>query len=106
LGELLARRTAYAREALAAVPGVSLLHDQPAVREFAIELDVPVSAVIRRCQKAGVNPGYELGRDYPEYSNGLLVALTERRSREEIDLLASVLGEAIAAEKAGTEVVA
>ncbi len=106
LGELLVRRTAYAREALAAVPGVSLLHDQPAVREFAIELDVPVGAVIRRCQEVGVNPGYELGRDYPEYSNGLLVALTERRSREEIDLLASVLGEAIAAEKAGSEVVA
>jgi len=104
LGELLARRTAYAREALLAVPGVSLLHEQPAVREFAIELDAPVEAVIRRCQEAGVNPGYWLGRDYAEFPNGLLVAITERRSREEIDLLASALGDAIAAEKVGSEV--
>src|ERR687897_759562 len=36
LGELLVRRTAYARETLAAVPGVSLLHQAPVAREFAI----------------------------------------------------------------------
>jgi len=106
LGQLLARRTAYARDVLSSVPGVEALHSQPVVREFAVQLDAPVQAVIARCQAAGVNPGYALGRDYPEFENGLLVALTERRSREEIDLLAKTLGEAIAAEKAGTEVLA
>ena len=40
LGELLLRRTHYAREALAAVDGVELLHDAPVVREFAVRLDV------------------------------------------------------------------
>ena len=35
LGELLVRRTAYARERLAAVEGVELLHEAPVVREFA-----------------------------------------------------------------------
>jgi glycine dehydrogenase subunit 1 len=106
LGELLVRSTDYARTALAAVDGVSLLHEQPVVREFAVELDAPVEAVIARCQAKGVNPGYALGRDFPEFENGLLIALTEKRSREEIDLLAQVLGEAIAAEKTGTEVTA
>ena len=43
LGELLARRTAYARERLAAVDGVELLHDAPVVREFALRLDAPVA---------------------------------------------------------------
>ena len=41
---------------------------------------------------AGVNPGYRLGRDYPEYADGLLVAITERRTRAHIDRLADVLG--------------
>ena len=36
LGELMAQRTAYARERLAAVEGVGLLHEQPVVREFAL----------------------------------------------------------------------
>jgi glycine dehydrogenase subunit 1 len=100
LGTLLAQRTAYARETLAAVEGVTLAHDAPVVREFAISLDAPVHAVIERCAAEGVNPGYPLGEEYPEFDDGLLVAITELRSREHIDRLADVLGRAIAAERA------
>jgi glycine dehydrogenase subunit 1 len=99
LAELLVRRTAYARDRLAALEGVALLHEQPVVREFALALDAPVEAVIERCAAEGVNPGYALGRDYPEHADGLLVALTEQRSREDIDRLAEVLGRAVAAER-------
>jgi glycine dehydrogenase subunit 1 len=96
LGELLVRRTAYARERLGAVDGVELLHEAPAAREFAITLDAPVEEVLDRCAAEGIGAGYPLGRDYPEYENGLLVALTERRSRQDIDRLADVLGRAVA----------
>jgi glycine dehydrogenase subunit 1 len=99
LGELLLRRTAYAREALARVDGVELLHEQPVVREFALRLDAPVDRVIERCTAEGVNPGYPLGRDYPEHGDGLLVALTEQRTRADVDRLAVVLGAAVAAER-------
>ena len=95
LGELLLQRTAYAREALSAIEGVELLHSQPVVREFAVALDAGVDAVIERCAAAGVNPGYPLGRDYPEYGNGLLVAITEQRSKSDIDRLASTLQAAV-----------
>jgi glycine dehydrogenase subunit 1 len=95
LGELLLQRTAYAREALSAIEGVELLHSQPVVREFAVALDAGVDAVIERCAAAGVNPGYPLGRDYPEYGNGLLVAITEQRSKSDIDRLASTLQVAV-----------
>jgi glycine dehydrogenase subunit 1 len=104
IGELMLHRTAYARRRLAELDGVEALHDQPVVREFAVTLDVggreALSAVIERCAAEGVNPGYALGRDYPEYENGLLVAITEQRTREDIDRLASVLGAAVAAERA------
>jgi glycine dehydrogenase subunit 1 len=96
LGELLVRRTAYARERLASVDGVELLHDAPVVREFALTLDAPVSQVLDRCAAEGIGAGYPLGRDYPEHENGLLVAITERRSRADIDRLADALGRAIA----------
>jgi glycine dehydrogenase subunit 1 len=99
LGELLARRTAYARERLAALEGVALLHEQPVVREFAVTLGAPVAAVVERCAAHGVNPGFALGTEYAEYEHGLLVAITEQRSRSDIDRLADALGEAVAAER-------
>jgi glycine dehydrogenase subunit 1 len=92
LGELLLHRTAYARKALAALDGVELLHEQPVVREFAVRLAAPVHRVVERCAADGVNPGYPLDDD------GLLVAITEQRSRADIDRLAEVLGAAVAAE--------
>ena len=58
------------------------------MREFAVALDADVDAVIERCAAQGVNPGYALGRDYPEHADGLLVAITEQRSKADIDRLA------------------
>ena len=95
LGELLAGRTAYARERLGSVQGVRLLHDAPVAREFALELEAPVDAVLDMCADQGVAAGYPLGREYPEYENGLLVAITERRSKQQIDRLAELLEEAV-----------
>jgi glycine dehydrogenase subunit 1 len=101
LGELLLQRTHYAREQLVALEGVTALHDQPVVRELAVSLGgADVGAVIGRCQDEGVNPGYALGRDYDEFPDGLLVALTEQRSKADIDKLVEVLGTAVAAERA------
>ncbi len=97
LTELMLQRTAYARDRLTALDGVAALHDQPVVREFAVTLDAPVDEVIERCVAEGVNPGYALRRDYPEHENGLLVAITEKRTRADIDRLAETLGRAVTA---------
>ena len=103
LGELLLARTHYARETLTALDGVSAMHSQPVIREFAVRLDagVDVAAVKARCARAGVNPGVDIhalsGRESDR--GGLLVAITERRSRADIDRLADVLGAAVAAER-------
>jgi glycine dehydrogenase subunit 1 len=108
LGELLLARTDYARKRLAALDGIELLHAQPVIREFALRLTVPdggdapdIAAVRRRCAAEGVNPGADLyaltGRE--EDRGGLLVAITEQRSRADIDRLAAVLGAAVAAER-------
>ena len=96
LGELLVQRTAYARERLAGIDGVELLHDAPVVREFAVRLDAPVGQVLDLCAADGIAAGYPLGREYPEHEDGLLVAITERRTREDIDSLAESLGAAVA----------
>jgi glycine dehydrogenase subunit 1 len=98
LGELLLARTDYARKALARLDGVTLLHDQPVVREFAVRLDADVDRVVQRCAAQGVNPGLPLARIGLD-DDGLLIAITERRSRADIDRLVDVLGAAVAAER-------
>jgi glycine dehydrogenase subunit 1 len=99
LGELLLARTHYARESLCALEGVEPLHTQPVIREFALRLDADVAEVKRRCAAQGVNPGVDLERitGREEDRGGLLVAITEQRSRADIDRLAEVLGAAVAA---------
>ena len=99
LGELLVRRTAYARERLAAVEGVELLHEAPVAREFAVRLDAQVEGVLERCAERGIAAGYPLAREYPEYEDGLLVAITERRTRAQIDDLAEAIEAAVRAER-------
>jgi glycine dehydrogenase subunit 1 len=77
---------------------VQSLHSQPVIREFAVRLRGDVAEVKRRCAAQGVNPGVDLERitGRAEDRGGLLVAITEQRSRADIDRLAEVLGAAMA----------
>jgi glycine dehydrogenase subunit 1 len=82
LGELMLRRTAYARDSLPLDP----INPGPVVREFAVHVP-DLDLLFERARAEGINPGYRLGTDYPEYGDGLLIAITERRTREQIDQL-------------------
>ena len=75
LGELMLRRTAYAREKLTALDGVSALHEQPVVSEFARQA--------RRAGRQGDRALRGRGRrsGLPLEDDGLLVAITEQRSK-------------------------
>jgi glycine dehydrogenase subunit 1 len=89
LAELMLRRTHYARESLRLEP----INPGPVVREFAVR--VPgLDGFVEKARAEGINPGYRLRRDYPEYEDGLLVAITERRTKEQIDALAALAAEA------------
>lgn len=106
LGELMLQRTAYARETLAAIDGVELLFDAPVFREFAVKLSAPTADVLAHLALDGINGGYDLALDYPELAGGLLIAITEKRSREQIDQLATSLARAVKQSACGAEVTA
>jgi len=59
------------------------------VREFAVRVP-DLDGFLARAREAGINPGLPLRGVLPEYQDGLLVAITERRTREQIDALAAV----------------
>ena len=70
-----------------------LFANQTTFKEFGVRLGRPAQEVVREARERGVHPGYALGRDYPGMDDVLLVALTEKRTPEEIDRLADVLAE-------------
>jgi glycine dehydrogenase subunit 1 len=67
--------------------------NRPTFKEFAVRVARPAQEVAREARQLGVHPGYALGRDYPGLDDVLLVALTEKRTLDEIDRLAAVLDE-------------
>jgi glycine dehydrogenase subunit 1 len=89
-----ARGTRYAREALLAIPGVEPLVGGPTVREFAVRLPGAPSSVVERLAEEGFLAGVPVGLAdgvVTDGDDGLLVAVTERRTRAEIDAFAASL---------------
>jgi glycine dehydrogenase subunit 1 len=78
-----ARGTRYAREALLAIDGVTPLVDAPVLREFAVATPVAPSVVVERMAEEGFLAG--TATDDGQGNDGLLIAVTEKRTRAEID---------------------
>src|ERR671924_190794 len=88
LGEACAAKAAYAAERLAAIPGVRMAHgDARFFKEFAMSFDGRSPAEVR---DRVADRGYLVG---PVLGDALLIACTERRTREQIDGLAEAVGE-------------
>jgi len=83
----------YLAEALSRVPGLTLPLAAPFGREFPVLLDADPDAVVTAMAERGFLAGIPLGRDYPEFPGGLLIAVTERRTRDELDRYARSLEE-------------
>jgi glycine dehydrogenase subunit 1 len=77
---------------LTQIPGVRLAFpDQPFVKEFVVRLPADPAEVSRRLVDHGLLAGLPLAGLAPGLEDGLLVAVTERRTRADIDRLAEAL---------------
>lgn len=72
--------------------GFEIVFESPIFNEFVIKLNKPVDEVNKELLKKGIIGGYDLGRDYTELANCMLVAVTELRTKEEIDHFVKELG--------------
>jgi glycine dehydrogenase subunit 1 len=89
---------AAAAERLAKVPGVELVNDS-FFNEFTLKLSKEARPIVRALADNGILGGVSLGRLYPdaaELANGLVVAVTETTTPEDVETLASALQEALA----------
>ena len=83
----------YAYQKLSSQGGCSALFSAPFFDEFAVKSPVPVDELNKKLLESGIIGGYDLEQDYPELKNGWLVAVTEKRTKDEIDMLAGKVGE-------------
>lgn len=80
----------YLAEQIKKLNGFSLLSDKPFFMEFLVKTPVPASKIIEEAEKEGILAGIDTSR-FPECKQGLLIAVTEKRTKEEMDKLVSVL---------------
>ena len=92
LAQVCADKANYARQRLLEVPGVRMRYpNRWYFNEFVLNLPVPADRVIRELFNRGLAAGFPLGRYWPEMTNCLLVAVTEKRTKQDIDFLAHSL---------------
>ncbi|CAM4274590.1 aminomethyl-transferring glycine dehydrogenase subunit GcvPA [Paenibacillus typhae] len=93
VGELNIRKSHYAAGKLGELTGAAPAFTAPFFNEFVLKLPEGsnVSEINSKLVKEGYLGGYDLGRDYPELAGHMLVAVTEKRSKSEIDQFATVL---------------
>ncbi|WP_050616788.1 aminomethyl-transferring glycine dehydrogenase subunit GcvPA [Bacillus testis] len=82
----------YAKQAMKE-KGLDIVFDGPSFNEFVVKLPTPYGECRDRLLEKGIIAGYHLGEDYPELKDHMLVAVTELRTKEEIDALVQELGD-------------
>jgi glycine dehydrogenase subunit 1 len=96
VGELSTAKAHYAAQRLTAVPGVGLRFAQPFFKEFTLKLPKPPERVAAKLAKQHILAGLPLKAFDRKLGDCLLVAVTERRTKDEIDQFADALARAVA----------
>jgi glycine dehydrogenase subunit 1 len=95
VGNLCLSKAHYAAEKISNIPGFALKFKGPFFKEFVIEAPVSASSLISRLSKKGIVPGIDLGNAGLGLRGNLMIAVTEKRTKEQIDRLAAELTAAV-----------
>jgi glycine dehydrogenase subunit 1 len=126
LGELCVRKAAYLRQRLLALPGVAAFTEGPVFREFAVRLPLSADEIVAALVPEGFLAGVDAGRFAAQFAGHLpatgdavpagdpgeaaaaetlrrvlLVAVTEKRTRAEMDAFVDALGALLQRKEAG-----
>ena len=96
VANLCLQKAHYLADQIKEIDGFEILFSQPFFKEFAIKCPVPPKRIIDEMRKEKIFAGIDLGRFDYGINNGLLIAVTEKRTREEMDRYVEVLGKIIA----------
>lgn len=92
IAELCLQKSHYAAERICSIPGYELAFKTPFFKEFVVRTPGNPTAIVHELSKKGIHAGVSLRR-FPALNleDSLLIAVTERRTKEQIDRLANAL---------------
>ncbi|MDO8682255.1 MAG: glycine dehydrogenase, partial [Armatimonadota bacterium] len=91
VADLCFKKAHYAYRQLLLLPGIEPVWNAPFFKEFVIRTSISPDELNAELLDKGILGGLSLGQYYPELSNCLMFAVTEKRTRQEIDHLMSVI---------------
>lgn len=83
------QRASYLKENLARHASAALLSRAPTFNEFAVSFGKPAALVQQHFRKNGIEPGFHLGKDFPELEGNFLIAVTETKDQAALDRFVS-----------------
>jgi len=86
VAQLCMDKTEYAKQVLDEIKGVEVKRSSPTFNEFIIKIDKDPNEVIGKLIDKKIAAGFPLGRYYPQMKEYMLIAVTEERTKEEIDM--------------------
>ena len=92
--ELCLAKAHYAADEIARLDGYGLKFEGPFFREFVVQTSHPVNKVLDHCRRRGILAGVPVGRWFDDLTDCFMVAVTERRSKAQIDALVDALSTA------------
>lgn len=95
IARLCADKCEYAKQKLGEIKGVEVKRSSPTFNEFIVKLPKKPDEIIGRLIEKGYAAGFPLGRYYKDLTDYLLIALTEKRTKEEIDMFARAMEDAL-----------
>ncbi|MFO7889019.1 MAG: aminomethyl-transferring glycine dehydrogenase subunit GcvPA [bacterium] len=95
VANLCVHKAHYLAEKLAEIKGVELLEKHPFFKEFALKTPVKANKIINQMRKKNIFAGIDLSRFDYDLENALLIAVTEKRTKEEMDRYVEVMKEII-----------
>jgi len=95
VGRLCLSKAHYAAEQIAGLPGFCLKFKGPFFKEFVVETPVAPSRLISKLSKKGIIPGIDMAKFKLGLKGCLMVAVTEKRSKKQIDDLVYELSKAV-----------
>ena len=85
VANLCLQKSHYLYENIIKIDGFSKVTDNPFFKEFVIKTPIPAKDIIEKAKNKNIYAGIALDNFFPERTHELLIAVTEKRSREELD---------------------
>jgi glycine dehydrogenase subunit 1 len=84
LAQLILDKAEFARQEIGKIKGVEVKRSSPTFNEFTVYLPQKALDIIPKMIDQGFAPGFPLSRYYAQMDNYLLIAVTEKRTKQEI----------------------